>query len=93
MVNCVHPTVLESALGEQAAASDIVRERLIGLQANTSRLSPEELDEREDLDTESPGSFAEAMVKLHRKYGIKILGGCCGTTHVHLEEVARRVAT
>ena len=91
MLNCVHPTVYEKVMESQGKEYSIVRERLLGLQANTSTMSPEELEGLEYLDAESPESLAEKIVKLHKSYGAKILGGCCGTNHHHIEQIARLV--
>jgi homocysteine S-methyltransferase len=79
LVNCVHPDrILETRLPG----------RFIGLQANASKLTPEELDGREELDAEPPELFAEAMVRLHARRSLKILGGCCGTGAEHIEALA-----
>lgn len=86
MVNCVHPTVLEAALRNQPPE---VASRLVGIQANTSALSPEELDNSTETQTEDPEVYATAMVRLHDQFGIKILGGCCGSDGRHIEAIAR----
>lgn len=88
--NCVHPSVLESALtahdpwpAEGAA--------IVGLQANGSALSPEELDERDQLDQDDPEAWGEAMATLARRRGLTTVGGCCGTDGRHLRALARRL--
>jgi len=68
-----------------------VRERLIGLQANTSKRSPEELDGLEQLEGETPEAFAEQMLEVHRQHGTRILGGCCGTDDRHIRCLAAAV--
>lgn len=78
LVNCVHPDAL---------AETKLPDRFVGLQANASKLSPEELDGREELDAEPPKPFAEAMVGLHVHRRLKILGGCCGTGAAHIEAI------
>jgi homocysteine S-methyltransferase len=90
MVNCVHPSVFASALEVEHGVG--VRARILGLQANTSAKPPEELDNSPCLESEAPDSFAEAMVRLRAVYGIKALGGCCGTDDRHIACIARRVA-
>jgi homocysteine S-methyltransferase len=87
-VNCVHPDVFAAAMQQPGNDSPALRERLVGLQANTSRLPPEELDGRENLDTADPASFAEAMLRLHRDLGMRVLGGCCGTDARHIRLLA-----
>ena len=88
-VNCVHPTVFRQAIDQAQSISD----RLIGLQANTSAKSPEELDGLDYLDTSDPKDFAESIVSLHKKFGIKIIGGCCGTDHRHIEAIANMITS
>ncbi len=87
MVNCVHPAHLLEALTRLGKAGPTTG-RLLGCQGNTSRLSPEELDGRADLDPAMPADFGAAMALLHRRFAIRILGGCCGTDQRHLEAVA-----
>ncbi len=92
-VNCVHPAVLIEALRQATARDAGVRTRVVGLQANTSALSPEELDSRPVLDCEAPEPFAEAMAAAAREFDLRVLGGCCGTDHRHIAAIARRLAT
>jgi homocysteine S-methyltransferase len=91
MINCVHPTIFEQALGHEEKYSSTLRTRILGLQANTSSKSPEELDNLGYLDTSEPKEFAELMVTLHRRFGIKVLGGCCGSVDRHIAEIAKRL--
>ena len=91
LVNCVHPELLRRALSTPQTAGS-TRLRLAGIQANTSRLSPEELDGRADLDTEGPESFSSAMSALQAGFGLRVLGGCCGTDETHLEALAGRLS-
>ncbi len=87
-INCVHPSVLGDAL---AAAGDAA-ERVAYYQANASALSPDELDGRDELDADEPEALAAAMYDVGARYGIRALGGCCGTGTEHIEALARRVA-
>jgi homocysteine S-methyltransferase len=89
LANCVHPSIMARALEHCDAAS---RGRILGLQANTSAKSPEELEGSEHLETEDPERFAECMVNLHRRFGLRILGGCCGTDARHIHSLAERLA-
>ncbi len=91
MVNCVHPLVFKQALSKSFNETENLRSRLIGLQANSSTKSPEELENLPYLDTTEPVEFSEYMLQLHKRFGIKILGGCCGTDNRHIEEIARKL--
>lgn len=92
MSNCVHPIVLESALSKEFNAKSPYIKRILGLQANTSPLSPEELDNADELFISEPKELADKMESLDKKFGIKIWGGCCGTDNRHIEEFARRIS-
>ncbi|OGM03199.1 MAG: hypothetical protein A2008_08385 [Candidatus Wallbacteria bacterium GWC2_49_35] len=87
MVNCVHPSVLASTLTAEINRSDTLRRRLIGIQANTSSLSPEELDQNCTLQSDDENKFYEFITKLHFQHGMKIFGGCCGTTDRHIKKI------
>jgi homocysteine S-methyltransferase len=84
MVNCAHPSHFAALLdGAEWTA------RLRGLRANASRRSHAQLDAAPDLDDGDP-------IELGRSYGalrarmprLTILGGCCGTDHRHVEQIA-----
>jgi homocysteine S-methyltransferase len=98
MVNCVHPSVFERAFEGELARSTAQGDpaawagRLLGLQGNTSYRSPEELDDLAHLETEDPAVFAAAMVCLHGRYGIRVLGGCCGTDDRHIARIAESMS-
>jgi len=87
MFNCVHPVNLDSALSDYNCYPDNITSRILGLQANASLKSPEELEDLENLDSEDPGRWADQMLSVGRKYQLKILGGCCGTDERHIREM------
>lgn len=80
MVNCVYPTFL--AMEE---LSPPLLHRLIGIQANASSRDHDQLDGAEQLQQDPLRDWGRNMLKLHRDYGVKILGGCCGTDHTYLQ--------
>ena len=45
----------------------------------------------EEIEKDEPKEFAESVVSLHRQFGLKIIGGCCGTDHRHIEEIAKQI--
>ena len=90
-VNCVHPRNVMSALDKQPTRTKLVRERFLGLEANGSDMSPEELDGSPVIYSSPADEWAEEMMELHRNYGLKLLGGCCGTDHEHMEQLAMRI--
>ena len=92
MVNCVHPKTFIRAMEITTAADITMVERVIGLQANTSERSPEELDGRAELDTSAPDALAEQIMAARARFGTRLLGGCCGTDERHLRALAGRLA-
>jgi homocysteine S-methyltransferase len=74
MVNCAHPSFL---VPDQQPPE--VFSRLLGFNANASSLDLCDLDGARDLMVDSASDWGNKMLLLNRKYGVKILGGCCGT--------------
>jgi len=85
MINCAHPDHFASVLDPAAAWT----QRLGGIRANASRMSHEELDEAEELDRGDPEELAQ-LYRLVRGVlpQIRVLGGCCGTDHTHIEAIS-----
>ncbi len=92
MSNCTHASTFRRALQQEVNASPLVRQRVVGLLANTAALTPEELDNRDALVTEDPEAFGQSVAELHQEFGMKILGGCCGTDQRHIGHLARWLA-
>lgn len=59
-------------------------ERLIGMLANASALDHSELDNADEVKAEPIEEWCASMKSLRDDYGMKILGGCCGTDEHHL---------
>ena len=84
MINCAHPTHFDAVLGDEPW-----RERIRGLRANASTKSHAELDEAEELDEGDPRDLGERYAALAGKLpSLNVLGGCCGTDHRHIEQIA-----
>ncbi|SEN83990.1 Homocysteine S-methyltransferase [Rhodospirillales bacterium URHD0017] len=84
MINCAHPTHCDKAPGDEPWTR-----RIGGLRANASRRSRQELNDSPDLDSGNPvelGSQYRELVRRHPQ--INVLGGCCGTDHLHIECIA-----
>ncbi len=45
----------------------------------------------ETIFPEKPGPLAEVLGEFVDRYGVAIVGGCCGTTPAHIEAIAERV--
>jgi S-methylmethionine-dependent homocysteine/selenocysteine methylase len=85
MINCAHPTHFDAVL----ATSEPWVARLRGIRANASRRSHAELNEAPDLDDGDPVELGAQYAHLLRKQPhINVLGGCCGTDHRHIEQIA-----
>ena len=86
MVNCAYPSFLSAELQPEELFA-----RLIGCQANASSLDHCELDNSDALSVEEVSEWGDAMLGLNREYGIKILGGCCGTGREHLRYIVDHI--
>jgi S-methylmethionine-dependent homocysteine/selenocysteine methylase len=89
MVNCAHPDHFADALPENEAWTSRIR----GVRANASRCSHAELDEATDLDDGDPVEFGQLYRDLQSRLpNLSVFGGCCGTDHRHIAEVAAALA-
>lgn len=79
-INCAHPSFLRAE--DQPAE---LFDRLIGYLANASSLDHCDLDGAEELRADDVSEWGEQMLRLNRRHGVKILGGCCGTGSAHLK--------
>jgi len=93
MVNCTHASIFRNALLNEFNSSPYVRERIVGLLANTAALTPEELNNSTELVAEAPEAFGQSVADLQGEFGMKILGGCCGTDDRHIRSLAKRLAS
>lgn len=87
MINCAHPTHFDHAL----AAREPWAGRIRGLRANASRKSHAELNDSTELDSGDPVELGAQYVRLKKERlpALNVLGGCCGTDHRHVEQIAR----
>ena len=85
MINCAHPTHFEHVLAEGEPWAQRVR----GLRANASRKSHAELNESPELDIGDPLELGMQHAQLKRRLPqLNVMGGCCGTDHRHVEQIA-----
>jgi S-methylmethionine-dependent homocysteine/selenocysteine methylase len=81
MVNCAHPTHIAAGL---APAGDW-RARIVGVRANASSLSHEELDAATELDEGDPAELRTSLDALRPLLpNLRVVGGCCGTDARHV---------
>jgi len=71
MINCVHPSLFKQAMNKELILSPNLNKRILGIQANISSKSPDELESLSYLDTTEPKEFADSIVELHQLYDIK----------------------
>jgi len=88
MVNCAHPRHLRPSLDDARANGEDWLNRFRGFRANSSEKSHEELDNSTELDRGDVQELSRAMADMCTVYGLSVIGGCCGTDHEHLREIA-----
>jgi S-methylmethionine-dependent homocysteine/selenocysteine methylase len=85
MINCAHPTHFAHVL----RAGERFVQRIHGLRANASRMSHVELNEAPELDIGNPAELGMQYAELKRQVRqLNVLGGCCGTDHRHIGQIA-----
>ena len=86
MINCAHPSHFSSVVGGE----EPWMERIRGLRANASTMSHAELNETPELDAGDPVELGRdyAALKGHQLKSLNVFGGCCGTDHRHIEQIA-----
>jgi S-methylmethionine-dependent homocysteine/selenocysteine methylase len=86
MINCAYPTHFESILSYDEPWLN----RLRGLRANASTKSHAELDLATELDDGNPAELGSQYRKLMKRLKhLNVLGGCGGTDHRHIQEIAK----
>ncbi len=89
MINCAHPTHFAQVLAGGGAWTDRIR----GIRANASRRSHAELNESPDLDAGNPVELGQEYRALRDALpNLTVMGGCCGTDHRHIEQIAEACA-
>jgi homocysteine S-methyltransferase len=91
-VNCVHTSVFSAAMSLIRDRNEQAGKRILGIDANTSAKTPEELDGLTEIDTEAPGEFGRNVAELNRQFGLSYLGGCCGSSTEHIAALASHFA-
>ncbi len=87
-INCSYPSFLSPEKHDPS-----LFKRLIGFQSNGSSLEHSELNGSTELNAESVEAWGKQMLLLNKKYGIKMLGGFCGTNSRHLQYLAENQQT
>ncbi|CAG0986083.1 homocysteine S-methyltransferase [Methylophilaceae bacterium] len=86
MINCAHPSHFDHVVPEDEPWVARIR----GLRANASRMSHDELNEAPELDAGSPAELGQeyAALRTLKLKWLNVMGGCCGTDHRHIEQIA-----
>lgn len=85
MINCAHPTHFEHVVSD---GGDWLK-RIRGVRANASHMSHTELNEAPELDEGNPTELGSQYARLKQRIPtLTVLGGCCGTDHRHIEQIA-----
>lgn len=86
MINCAHPTHFEKILSTE----EPWLKRIVGVRANASVKSHEELNESSELDIGNPEELGLQYARLTTLLPqFNVMGGCCGTDCRHIEQIAK----
>jgi homocysteine S-methyltransferase len=85
MINCAHPRHFKEVLTD---AGDW-KNRIHGIRANASTKSHAEIDNSEVLDEGDKCLLSRDYLELLTLLpNLRVIGGCCGTDHEHILEIA-----
>lgn len=87
LVNCVPPSHVEAAFAQATKANEAWLQRVQGIKANPSKKTHEELDKVVRLDEGNCKEFGVSLASFRQKFGFNVLGGCCGSTPRHIEQI------
>lgn len=82
LITCTHA----SNIAKLADAHDEYK-CIIGVQTNGSNLSLKELNAVGKPLADPPEQFAGDLMRLREQFNLKIVGGCCGTSRLHLQAI------
>lgn len=86
MINCAHPDHFMDVVDARPAWLS----RVMGIRANASRMSHQELDEAEELDAGDPRELGRQYRELAKIFpNLSVMGGCCGTDQAHIDAISR----
>lgn len=86
MINCAHPNHFTHVVDRD----EPWRDRIHGLRANASKMSHAELNDALELDAGDPEALGReyALLKSRHLKRLNVVGGCCGTDHRHIDQMA-----
>ena len=86
MINCAHPSHFSNVIDEGATWASRIR----GLRANASTMSHAQLNDALELDDGDPEALGRdyAVLKKDKLRHLDVFGGCCGTDHRHVHQMA-----
>jgi homocysteine S-methyltransferase len=81
LINCIHPSAVEKIIIQLK----IMTEKPLGVYANIG--NPDRKKSGEFVKTVSPGEYFD-YAKHWLSLGVKIIGGCCGTTPDYIKKIS-----
>lgn len=88
MINCAHPSHFRHVLLDDGDW----KSRIGGVRANASAKSHAELDASDTLDPGDRNALAQDYRELKQLLpGLRVIGGCCGTDHSHMEMICTEI--
>ena len=89
MINCAHPTHFAATLDPGAPWTA----RIGGIRANVDD-EPRRARRRHRAGRRRPADLAERYRQLRDRHPhLRVLGGCCGTNHHHIDAIASACVT
>jgi homocysteine S-methyltransferase len=84
LVSCTHPATARSGFLALHDAGHDVSDRLLGIKANGAQAAPATLETSRVPLSDPPKEWARRVTDLGLEFGLRVLGGCCGTDSRHI---------
>jgi S-methylmethionine-dependent homocysteine/selenocysteine methylase len=84
LVSCTHPSTARSGLRRLRDQGHDLSDRLIGIKANGAVAEPSTLEAASAPLSDPPMDWSRNLGALREEFGLRVLGGCCGTDSRHI---------
>jgi S-methylmethionine-dependent homocysteine/selenocysteine methylase len=84
LLSCTHPSTARSGLRRLGDDGHDLSNRLIGIKANGALADPFTLEAAQAPLSDPPMEWSRDVAALRAEFGLRVLGGCCGTDGRHI---------
>jgi S-methylmethionine-dependent homocysteine/selenocysteine methylase len=84
LLSCTHPSTASDGLRRLSDQGHDLSDRLVGIKANGAMADPSTLEAARAPISDPPMEWSRDVAALRVDFGLRVLGGCCGTDGRHI---------